>query len=313
VPAAWIWAASDGGGLGADVQDQVVRGHVGSGLDGGHRVGLEFLGHHHVHRDGHGGAARLHGGDHGLGGVQQVGLGQALADGQAFGQHEGVGDAAADDQAVDLAGQRLQDGQLGADLAAGHDGHQRPLRVGQRLGDGVDLGRQQRAGAGDRGELGNAVGAGFGAVRGAEGVVHEDVAQRGHLARQRSSFFFSPLLTRQFSSSTTWPGLTSTPSTQLATSGTGQPSSSARRAATGARLSSGLNWPSVGRPRCEVTITAAPASSAMRMAGTLARTRVSSVMRPAVVLRHVQVGADEDTFAGHASLVQSGPPDEARS
>jgi hypothetical protein len=40
----------------------------------------------------------------------------------------------------------------------------------------------------------------------------------------------------------------------------------------------------------------------MRMAGTLARTRVSSVMRPAVVLRHVQVGADEDPFASHATL-----------
>ena len=95
-----------------------------------------------------------------------------------------------------------------------------------------------------------------------------------------SLFFFSPLLTRQFSSSTTWPGFTSTPSTQFDTSGTGRPSNSARRTATGASESSGLNAPSVGRPRCEVTITAAPASSAKRMAGTLARMRVSSVMRP---------------------------------
>ena len=44
----------------------------------------------------------------------QVGLGQALADRQARGEHEGVGDAAADDQLVDLLRQRLQDRQLGA-------------------------------------------------------------------------------------------------------------------------------------------------------------------------------------------------------
>jgi hypothetical protein len=57
-----------------------------------------------------------------------------------------------------------------------------------------------------------------------------------------------------------------TPSTQLATSGTSRPSSSARRLATGASESSGLNSPSVGRPRWLVTMTAAPASRAMRMA-----------------------------------------------
>mmetsp|Transcript_3220 Transcript_3220/g.5765 ORF Transcript_3220/g.5765 Transcript_3220/m.5765 type:complete len:300 (+) Transcript_3220:254-1153(+) len=95
-----------------------------------------------------------------------------------------------------------------------------------------------------------------------------------------SSHFFSPLLTRQFSSSTSSPGATSTPSTQPAFSGTGRPSSSAMRAATGASESSGLNSPSVGRPRWEVTITAAPASRAIWMAGSDARMRVSSVIRP---------------------------------
>jgi hypothetical protein len=43
---------------------------------------------------------------------------------------------------------------------------------------------KQRAGAGNRGELGDAVGGAFGAVRGAEGVVHKDVAQGGHLLCQ---------------------------------------------------------------------------------------------------------------------------------
>ena len=64
-----------------------------------------------------------------------------------------------------------------------------------------------------------------------------------------SLFFFSPLLTRQFSSSTSSPGLTSTPSTQFDFSGTGRPSNSDKRFAIGASESSGLNSPSVGRPR----------------------------------------------------------------
>ena len=46
----------------------------------------------------------------------------------------------------------------------------------------------------------------------------------------------------------------------------------------GASESAAVSSPSLGRPRCEVTMTAAPASSAMRMAGTLARMRVSSVI-----------------------------------
>ena len=51
-----------------------------------------------------------------------------------------------------------------------------------------------------------------------------------------------------------------------------------------------------------MTITAAPASSAMRMHGTEARMRVSSVMRPASSCGHVQVGTDEDALAGDAAL-----------
>ena len=49
----------------------------------------------------------------------------------------------------------------------------------------------------------------------------------------------------------------------------------------GGGLSSGLNSPSVGRPRWLVTMTAAPASSAIFTAGMLARMRVSSVISPA--------------------------------
>ena len=38
------------------------------------------------------------------------------------------------------------------------------------------------------------------------------------------------------------------------------------------------------------------------MQGTEARMRVSSVMWPRVVLRHVEVGADEDALAGNFAL-----------
>jgi len=62
--------------------------------------------------------------------------------------------------------------------------HHRPLWLVQRLAQRVQLGRQQRASAGDLGELGHAMGGALGAVRGAKGVHHEDIAQRRVLLRQ---------------------------------------------------------------------------------------------------------------------------------
>ena len=91
----------------------------------------------------------------------------------------------------------------------------------------------------------------------------------------------SPTFIRQFSSSTISPGATSTPSTQSRISGTGRPRSSDRRWATGASESASENTPSFGRPKCEVTITAAPFSSARRRVGSAARRRCSEVTLPA--------------------------------
>ena len=88
-------------------------------------------------------------------------------------------------QLVDLVGQRLQDGQLGRDLGAADDGDQRTLGLMQGAAQRVQLGFQQRTGAGHRREAGDAVRGGLGAVRRAEGVVDVDVAQRGHLPGQR--------------------------------------------------------------------------------------------------------------------------------
>jgi hypothetical protein len=99
---------------------------------------------------------------------------------------------------------------LVADLAAGDDGQQRSRRVGQRLVQRIELGHQQRTAGGLLRESDRAMGGGLRAVRGAEGVHDEHVAQRGVLASTAaSSSLPSPTFMRQFSSSTSWPGCTS--------------------------------------------------------------------------------------------------------
>ena len=163
-----------------------------------------------------------------LASANQVGLGQRSCRSSAAGREdEGVGDAAADDQRVDLRGERLQDRQLGGDLGArrrwppaGASG------CASALSMRVELGRQQRACAGDRRIPGDAVGRRFGAMRGAEGIVDIDVAQRGHFpARAQASFFFSPTFIVQFSSRTTsrLRSVPGPPSTQSRISGTSCP------------------------------------------------------------------------------------------
>ena len=88
-------------------------------------------------------------------------------------------------------------------------------------------------------------------------------------------------------------------------SGTGRPSSSPSRCATGASESAALNRPSLGRPRCEVTITAPPRDE--RVADRRHRRADARVVgdRACVVLRHVQVGADEDALAGDVDVGQA--------
>jgi hypothetical protein len=106
---------------------------------------------------------------------------------------EGVGDAAADDQLVaDLARllrtSSLVDTLEPATMAA------IGLAGAQRLAQCVQFGGQQRAGGGDLGELGYAVGGTFGAVGGAEGVHHEHVAQGGVLLGQLVGVLFLALV-----------------------------------------------------------------------------------------------------------------------
>jgi hypothetical protein len=115
----------------------------------------------------------------------QVGFGQGFADLHAGCEHEGVGDSTADDQLIHLLRQLRQHGELGGHLGPADDCHQRTARVFQRLAERLQLAREQRAGAGDRRILGHAVGGRLRAMRGGEGVVHVDVAQRRDPSRQR--------------------------------------------------------------------------------------------------------------------------------
>src|ERR1700693_3516773 len=95
-----------------------------------------------------------------------------------------------------------------------------------------------------------------------------------------SESFFSPLLKRTFSSSTTSPAPTETPSNQSRFSATGTPSNCVRRLAIGASENSSSYFPSSGRPRCDMTSTWAFALSAAWMVGSAARMRASLVTTP---------------------------------
>ena len=90
-------------------------------------------------------------------------------------------------------------------------------------------------------------------------------------------------MNRTFSSSTTSPGATTTPSSQSRFNGAGTPSSSVRRRETGARVNSSANLPSSGRPRCDISITRAFAAKAAWMVGSAARIRASLATSPSLM------------------------------
>ena len=102
---------------------------------------------------------------------------------------EGVGHAAADENDVDLGQQVGDDADLVADLGAAQNGHEGAHRVFQRAAEEGQLLLHQEAGDG-RQVVGDAFGAGMGAMRAAKGIVDVDIAQLGQLlrpCRRRSS------------------------------------------------------------------------------------------------------------------------------
>ena len=96
-----------------------------------------------------------------------------------------IGKAAADDEHVDFLKERFEHRQLGGHLGARHDGDERSRRILQRPLERVELADEQRTCAGDRRELCYAVRARLRAMRRAEGIHHEHIAECRHLAREK--------------------------------------------------------------------------------------------------------------------------------
>ena len=161
------------GRLRADVEDQVVGGHVGHGLDGGRRVGVERLRADHVHRDRHLGAAGLHRVDHRLAPRRRGRARPATC--RSAGPAASRKVLAMPPPTISRrrswrALSRMVE--LGLDLGAGDDRHQRALRVARApCAQRVDLGRQQRPAQATFANRAMPWVAGLRAVRGAEGIV----------------------------------------------------------------------------------------------------------------------------------------------
>ena len=107
------------------------------------------------------------------GGVGHVALGQRAADVDALGEQEGVGHAAADGQAVQLADQVFQEVQLGRDLGPADDTDDRLLRIAEGGVQSVQLAAHGFAGVGGD-VVCDPFGRGVGAVCGREGIVDRD-------------------------------------------------------------------------------------------------------------------------------------------
>ena len=144
----------------------------------------KLAGHHDVRGQGDLRAPRARLVDEGTRHVEHVRLVQRFPDGHAGGGKEGIGDAAPHDQLVAFLDERLQHREFRRDLGTGDDRHHRTGRPAERALECVEFADQQGTRAGHRRETRDAMGAGLGAMRRAEGVHDINVAQRRHAARQ---------------------------------------------------------------------------------------------------------------------------------
>lgn len=115
--------------------------------------------------------------------LDPIRLGQALADGLALRQQEGVGHAAAEDEHVDLGQQVVDDLDLVGHLRAAEDRRERSGRRLEQVRQGDDLALHEQARVG-RQELRDADRRGMRAMRGTERVVDEDVGVTGQRRRE---------------------------------------------------------------------------------------------------------------------------------
>lgn len=175
-------------GLGTDVQTLLVGGDLVRVDRDELRRGLglqvrEVLRGEDVDREDQLDAVGLGAGHVLLDDVHLVLLEQGDADLVALGVEEGVGHAAADEEAVGLAEQLVDDGELVGDLGAAEDDHVGALDLGGQLLQDTDLGgdevagrvREARGEVEDRGVL---------AVDSAEAVADVDVGELGELVRE---------------------------------------------------------------------------------------------------------------------------------
>mgnify|MGYP000152101268 CR=1 FL=1 len=114
--------------------------------------------------------------------VQHVGLVQRLSDTMARCGDERIGNAATDNQRVDLVGQGIQHRELRRDLRTADNGDKRSSRSIQRLGQRIQFGCQERACAHDWRVLTHTIGTRLGAMRRAERIHDVNITKRRHLA-----------------------------------------------------------------------------------------------------------------------------------
>ena len=98
---------------------------------------------------------------------------------------ERVRDTATYNQAIDDSRQRIEHRQFCRNLRTTDDGNERPGRIVECLGEGVEFRSEQRPGTRDSGMFGDAVCARLRAMRRSECIHDEYVAECGHLLRQR--------------------------------------------------------------------------------------------------------------------------------
>ena len=194
--------------------------------------------------------------------IDFVVLDQRLTRGLTLRFQERVSHGAADQQAVDDLAEVLDHFDLVGDLGAAQNRHAWPRRIARRHAEILQFLLHQQSGGVHGHELDHAFGGGVRAMRGAEGVVDVDVAQRGEFFGEgRVVLFFlgmeAQVLQQQHFAGRGLHGFHFAARCNRAPSSPGGPSNSSRRCATGCRLISGFGLP-LGRPRCDARMTPAP-------------------------------------------------------
>src|SRR5215831_10100470 len=164
----------------ADVQDHLIvtdavhRDHARG------RIRRERFGNHGVDRQYELTALALRLGHDLLRGRQEIVLAQRFSHGMSARGQKGIGHAAADDESVDFCEQAAEQVELGRYLGSADDRRERTDGSLQYVRERLEFILHGAAGIG-RQPMSDALDRGMGAVRHREGVVDEDVAERGEL------------------------------------------------------------------------------------------------------------------------------------